>query len=78
VLTDTEATETAILDNLPIIRNNIILMVARKSTDELATLGGKAKLQEEIHTEVERIIVGNSDGGVMDIERVFFTKFLMQ
>ena len=53
-------------------------MVARKSTDELATLGGKAKLQEEIHAEVERIIVGNSGGGVMDIERVYFTKFLMQ
>ncbi len=78
VLTYYDDTETAIMDNLPIIRNNIILMIARKSTNELATLGGKAKLQKEIHNEVERIITDNSNGGVMDIEQVFFTKFLMQ
>lgn len=78
VLTHYDSTEVAIRDNMPIIRNNIILMIGRKSTDELATQGGKDKLQREILTEVNRVIEENSNSSVMDIEQVYFTKFLMQ
>lgn len=78
VLTYYDDTEEAIIDNLPIIRNNIILMMGKKTMRELATAGGKFKLQQEIQSEVERVIASNSAGGVLDIEQVYFTKFLMQ
>jgi flagellar FliL protein len=78
VLTYYDDTEQAIRDNLPIIRNNIILMIGKKSLGELSTEGGKFKLQHEVQAEVERVIVQSSAGGVLDIDRVFFTKFLMQ
>ena len=78
VLTYYDDTEAAIVDNLPIIRNNLILMIGKKSMEELATEGGKFKLQQEVQAEVERVIARSSAGGVLDIDRVFFTKFLMQ
>jgi flagellar FliL protein len=78
VLTYYDDTEQAIRDNLPIIRNNIILMVGKKSLGELTTEGGKFKLQQEVQAEVESVITHNSAGGILDIDRVFFTKFLMQ
>jgi len=78
VLTYYDDTEEAIRDNLPIIRNKIILMIGKKTLRELATEVGKFKLQQEVQAEVERVIAQNSAGGVLDIDRVFFTKFLMQ
>ncbi|MEM7206990.1 MAG: flagellar basal body-associated FliL family protein [Pseudomonadota bacterium] len=78
LLTYYEATEDAIKENIPIIRNNIILMVGRKTSDELATAAGKEQLQNEIHDEVIRVLEENSAGVVAEIERVFFTKFVMQ
>ena len=78
LLTYFDDTEEAVKENLPIIRNNIILMVGRKSSDELATSQGKDSLQSEIREEVQRVIEENSGDGVMDIDQVFFTKFVMQ
>ena len=77
LLTYFDETEDAIKDNIPIIRNNIILMIGSKSSNELATQAGKDNLQKEIHTEVENILSENADGA-MTVDQVFFTKFVMQ
>ena len=53
-------------------------MIGRKSSDELATQDGKSLLQEEIHEEVTRVLNENSDSGGIEVEEVFFTKFVMQ
>lgn len=78
ILTYFSDTEEAVEENKPIIRNNIILMIGRKSIEELSTSEGKENLRKEVLDEVERIIQENSVDGTMRIDKVFFTKFVMQ
>ena len=77
-LTYFDDTELALKENIPIIRNSIILNISGKKSSNLKTQKGKDKLREELLTEIENILKNNTEGGVMDVEQLFFTKFVMQ
>ena len=53
-------------------------MIGQRTSEELSTSEGKNRLQDEIHEEVVRVLSENSTGYTIDIEKVFFTKFVMQ
>jgi|GEM_PF-848160 len=57
---------------VPPIRNAILLLLTNKRFEEVTTLEGKRKLQEEILAKVNDIIEGTQ------VREVYFTKFIAQ
>lgn len=77
--------------NIPVIRNNILLIMSAQSYETVKDRGGKEKLQAEILDEVKKIVgeamamkLDSEQGGkhspetVPNIEQVYFTSFVMQ
>ncbi len=60
-------------ENIPEIRNSLILILSGHSYEDLATREGKEQIREQVQKEVNRIL-GKEDG----IESVFLTGFVMQ
>ena len=63
--------------NDPVIRNDLLMMLASQQAAELATREGKEKLRASA-LEVVRRIVKASGGAPETVEAVFFTSFVMQ
>lgn len=63
--------------NDPVIRNDLLLMLASQQAAELATHEGKQKLRAAALDTVRRIVKA-SGGAPETVEAVFFTSFVMQ
>lgn len=63
--------------NDPVIRNDLLLMLASQQAAELATSEGKQKLRARA-LDVVRRIVKSAGGAPETVEAVFFTSFVMQ
>lgn len=63
--------------NDPVIRNDLLLMLASQQAAELATQDGKQKLRASA-LDIVRRIVKSSGGAPESVEAVFFTSFVMQ
>ena len=72
---DSEVAET-IEQNMPMIRNNLVLLFSSKSSDQLQTLEGKQQLREETRAGIQDVI--SQEGADGNVEAVFFTSFVMQ
>ena len=64
------------VQNMPAIRNAIILLLSGQKYSELRTAAGKEKLRGDILAKVQEIIGANPK--VPGIEAVYFTMFIMQ
>ena len=66
----------AVQDNMPMIRNNLLLLLGSQTFETVSTRAGKEKLREEAKEEVNKVLakVGAAD----QIEAVYFTGFVMQ
>lgn len=65
-----------VVNYLPVIRNNLLLMFGSKTYADIADRAGKEALRAEALAEVNRIL---SEGGVKGkIEELYFTGFVMQ
>ena len=66
----------AVQDNMPMIRNNLLLLLGSQTYETVSTRDGKEKLREEAKEEVNKVLakVGSED----KIEAVYFTGFVMQ
>jgi len=76
VMARDEASIDAFTLHRPMIRNNLLLLLARQDYQEISTPEGKEKLRAEITAEINKIM--KERGSEQGIEQVFFTKFVMQ
>lgn len=66
----------AVKTHLPVIRNNLTLMLSSQSLENLASREGKEKVRAETLTEIQKIL--KEQTGKPGVEAVYFTSFVMQ
>lgn len=66
----------AINNNMPQIRNNLILLFANQKLDNLASNEGKEKLRAQALEQVQAVL--HKEIGKPGIEAVYYTAFVMQ
>lgn len=76
VLTRDPAVEQAIKTHGPVIRNNLVLLLGDKTSQDLADRKGKERLQQEIVNSIRGVI--KEATGKSGVEDVLFTTFVMQ
>lgn len=62
--------------HMPVIRNNLMLLLSSQSYDSVSTLEGKETLREEALEVIQQIL--EEETGDPGIEAVYFTSFVMQ
>ena len=62
--------------HMPVIRNNLIMMLSNLNYEVINTVAGKRKLQDEALTEIKSILMDKT--GREGVEEVYFTGFVMQ
>lgn len=74
-VSDAHATD-AVKQQMPRIRNAVLMLLSSKSADELSSVEGKQKLSEEIVTEARKPM--QLDQANKGIEGVYFSAFVIQ
>lgn len=72
---DNEVT-TEIDQYMPIIRNNILLLLSSLTYEQVSTLDGKQKLREDILKEIQKVLKDKI--GKPGVENVYLTSIVMQ
>jgi flagellar FliL protein len=62
--------------HMPVIRNNLILLLSSQTHEAVSTREGKEKLRAEALAEIQKIL--QQEGGKPGVEAVYFTNFVMQ
>lgn len=62
--------------HMPAVRNNILMALSRKTSEDVATVDGKEKLRKEVLEVVRDTMIEKV--GKADIEDLYFTKFVAQ
>ncbi len=75
-MTRDEIVKEEITKHFPQVRNNIVLLLSGKTSEQLSTPDGKDKLRKEVLKEVQDILVAET--GKEGVEDVYFTSFVMQ
>ncbi|MGV7209046.1 flagellar basal body-associated protein FliL [Oxalobacteraceae bacterium A2-2] len=68
--------EKNIKENMPIVRNRMLLLLSSKHASELNTPEGKQKLAEEIVTKLREPF--EARGSPQEVDDVLFTSFIIQ
>ncbi|HHH46673.1 MAG TPA: flagellar basal body protein FliL [Thiotrichales bacterium] len=63
-------------NNLPAIRNSLILLFSSQKPEELVTREGKEKLRQAALEEVRKVLAEQTGDGTL--ENLYFTSFVMQ
>ena len=63
-------------ESIAVIRNDLMLLFAAKSSDELGTRSGKEALQTETLASIQKVL--EREAGAPGVEAVYFTSFVMQ
>ncbi len=77
VMSRDPATIDLIKSNDPVIRNDLLLLLANQQYSTVATREGKERLRAEALKTVQRVI-GSGGGKPERVEAVYFTSFVMQ
>lgn len=75
-MTRDEAVLDAIKTHMPVIRNNLVLLLSRQSYEALVPHEGKEKLRSEALAEIQTVLM--QEIGEPGVEAVYFTSFVMQ
>lgn len=75
-LTRDEAVAGDVKTHAPAIRNNLVMLLSSKTSDDLRTRQGKRALQQEIVAAINQVLGEHGGGG--RVEDVLFTTFVMQ
>ena len=75
-MTYDEAVTTDIDQYMPIIRNNILLLLSSLTYEQVSTLEGKQKLREGILKEIQNVL--KEKIGKPGVEEVYLTSIVMQ
>ncbi len=62
--------------HLPVIRNNLTLMLSSETLEHLASRDGKEKIRTDTLAEIQKIL--KEQTGKPGVEAVYFTSFVMQ
>ena len=76
VMTYNSAVVEDLKKHMPVIRNNLIMMLSNLNYEVINTVAGKRKLQDEALTEIKSILKEKT--GREGVEEVYFTGFVMQ
>jgi flagellar protein FliL len=66
----------AVVENLPLIRNNLVMVFSAQDINDLKTIDGKEALRQLALEEVQSIMT--QEIGKAGIEQVLFTNFVLQ
>jgi flagellar protein FliL len=75
-MTYDQAVSDQIDQNMPVIRNNILLLLSNLTSEQVATLEGKQKLREDILKEIQKVMKDKI--GKPGVEEVYLTSIVMQ
>jgi len=82
VMARNQGTLDAVAKHTPVIRNNLLMLLGRKSIAELTSSEGKEKLREDALAEVQATLekMGSVHPGepVGEVEDLYFTSFVVQ
>ncbi len=76
IMTRDPAVPDSVKLHMPVIRNNLMLLLSSQSYDSVSTLEGKETLREEALEVIQQIL--EEETGDPGIEAVYFTSFVMQ
>ena len=62
--------------HMPAVRNNILMTLSKKTSDEVATVEGKEMLRKEVLNTVQQTMTEKT--GEQGIQDLYFTKFVAQ
>ena len=75
-MTYDQSVSTDIDQNMPVIRNNILLLLSELTYEQVATMEGKQKLREDILKEIQKVMKDKI--GKPGVEEVYLTSIVMQ
>jgi flagellar FliL protein len=76
VMGRSEETVAAVKAHMPVIRNNLLMLLGGRSIPELTSREGKEKLRADALAEVQKILKENT--GKPGVEDLYFTSFVLQ
>jgi flagellar protein FliL len=76
IMTFDSKVETALKVHMPIVRNELLLLLGGKQYHEINTREGKRNLSQEAIREIQRVL--DEAGAPSTIEALYFTSFVMQ
>lgn len=76
VMTYDSSVEQALKIHMPVVRNELLLLLGGKQYHEINTREGKRKLSQEAIKEIRRVL--DEAGAPSGIEALYFTSFVMQ
>lgn len=76
LLTYKQSVSDALADNMPMIRNEVVMLVGRQDLAELRTREGREKLQQTLKDALNQALKRDADE--QGIEAVLFTDYVMQ
>lgn len=76
LLTYKKSVADALADNMPMIRNEVVMLVGRQDLAELRTKDGREKLQQTLKEALNQALKRDADKE--GIEAVLFTDYVMQ
>jgi flagellar FliL protein len=71
-----QKTIDSVQKNIPLIRNNLLLLMSNRNYQTMMSREGKEKLRQEALTEIRA--VQKKQGGGPDIDDLLFTSFVVQ
>ncbi len=66
----------ALTKHMPLIRNNLLLLLSAQTAEILHSAEGKEQIRQQAQEEVNRIL--KEETGTEGVEAVYFTSFVMQ
>lgn len=82
VMSRKESVLNAVVNHTPVIRNNLLMLLGRKTVPELASSDGKEQLRQEALTEVQSVLESmgplKPDEPMGELEDLYFTSFVVQ
>jgi flagellar protein FliL len=76
VMAHDQKTIDSVQKNIPLIRNNLLLLMSNRNYQTMMSREGKEKLRQEALTEIRA--VQKKQGGGPDIDDLLFTSFVVQ
>ena len=76
VMAHDQKTIDGVQKNIPLIRNNLLLLMSNRNYQTMMSRDGKEKLRQEALTEIRA--VQKKQGGGPDIDDLLFTSFVVQ
>ena len=76
VLVTDPTVEDEIRKHMPLIRNNLLLLLGSQTTDVITTREGKQRLRNDVLKEMQKVLKEKT--GQPGVEAVYFTSFVVQ